>query len=818
MSNRLTSRGVRLAFAMAFMAQFVVSAGPVRSAGNLDMALTYPVRNSVNLLAQTVRPQNAQVKSPTSLTGTWQTLTTSNSQLPGNYVVSLASDFQQNILAGTMPDETECYGGLSTNTREFGLSTIYGGSDIEDIQVSMENPSAHKPTARIITSLPNGDIWFGPLQFYYGISCLTQAPRVLHPDGTFQDVYIPIADLHTLVAIAGDAAGNIWFGSGYGVYVLHPDGSGQSFTSSNSGLVSSYVFALSVDAAQNIWVGTQSGVSVLHTDGTWSTYTTANSGLASNYVRVIRFGVSDAFFGTGEGLSILHADGSWQSYTYQNSGLGTIQTMAIDGAGDVWLGTYYGVRVLHTDGTWQIYNTTNSGLTGNDIRSIIVDAGQNIWFGTWGGGLTEYGKPGSQFDRISMSPSAPMTVELSSLVYITVTLNGATLSDDVRGAQLSISASGLSPATDQPVRLGSLIPASSYRRTISTATGFQFILNLPITSQDVISGEVVIAAFPFYASSVSTHASYRLDDHLLTDSQTNSVYNHLIYPAQTAVGSWGELSSGAYLQTRLAQRQGGIGVALSGSLGDFATVTDAMGHFTFTQIISGTYTAAFSHTLFITAVRPFTVTGSMLTIPPDTGLWAGDMNQSNTVDDMDWYICAAASIPVSDSSFDLNGDRNTDIRDCTIVASNIGRVDMSTTNAPRSGLGSPPLYARSALAQEAASWALTLKPLASGDWSLRSSGVNGFLYASGARLSLPAGAAISSVNLAGGYAGGFLNWHQDGAFLYIVATPGTRYVPMRDTDIAVIHLASATSGSLTVDAQNLIGVQGRTVYLPLSLR
>jgi len=517
---------------------------------------------------------------------------------------------------------------------------------------------------------------------------------------------------------------------------------------------------------------------------------------------------------------VLHADGSWQSYTSANSGLARdqISAMALDNAGDIWLGTYGGVSVLRADGAWQTYTTANSGLGSNYVSGITVDSGQNIWIGTSGGGLSEYGKPGSQFDRISLSPAAPMTVDLSSLVYITVTLNGATLSDNVRGAQLSISASGLSPATDQPVRLGSLIPASSYSRTISTATGFQFILNLPIASQDVLSGEVVIAAFPFYSSSVSTYASYRLDDHLLTDNQANSVYNHLIYPAQTAVGSWGELSSGAYLQTRPAQRHAGISVDLLGSEGEYTALTDAMGHFTFTQIVSGTYTATFSRMLFISAVRPFTVTGSMLNSPLDSGLWAGDMNQSNTIDDTDWYICAAASIPVSDPSFDITGDRSTDVRDCTAVASNIGRSNMSTTDAPRSGLGSPPLYARSALAPEAASWALTLKPLASGDWSLRSSGVNGFLYASGARLSLPAGTAISSVSLAGGYAGGFLNWHQDGAFLYIVATPGTRYVPMRDTDIAVIHLASATSGSLTVDAQNLIGVQGRTVYLPLSLR
>ncbi len=814
MSRELRSQGIRLLFTIALAAQFMASAGAVRSSDNQDTALTYPSENSVKPLVQTVRPQNVPVKSPTTLAGTWQTYTTSNSNLPGNYILGIAEDPNQNLRV-SMQVSYYCGGNPGYDFKSISIS---GGSAIVPIDVSVFAKAANQ-----IAPVANGDIWMGMVYAPNSYNLCNIIPvRVLHPNDSQQDYYPAFSGLigYDVRAIIGDSTGNVWFGTTSGVSVLHPDGTWRSYTSENSGLVSSVVLAINIDSSQNVWIGTNAGVSELHADGNWSSYTTATSGLAYDNVNSIMFSATDVWFGTSNGLSVLHVDGTWQSYTTVNSGLvnNNIQSMVLDGDFNIWIGTPTGLSVLHADGTWQTYTTANSVLGSNNIVRLIQDSGHNIWIGTWGGGLTEYGKLGSQFDRISLSASGPTTVDISSLVYVTVTLNGATSADDISGLQFSMSASGMTPATDQPIRMGSLIPSANFSRTTSTGYAWQFMLSLPVTSHDVINGDGFLAAFPFYASGVSMHGWFRMDDHLLLNHLTDTVYNHINAPQQIAVGSWGDLSSRAYLQTRPAFGQGGIGVDLSGAQGHYTAVTNPTGQLTFTQINSGTYTARLTHALYVAAVRPFTITGSVLTVPPDTGLWAGDMNQDSSVDNTDWYICAAASIPVSDPGFDITLDHSTDVRDCMYVASNIGRADMSTTDAPRTGFGPLPLAAQRAQAPVSTAWTLALAPLASGDWSLRSSGVNGFLYASGSRLSLPYGATVVSVTLSGGFMSGYLNWHQDGSSLYIVATPGTWYVPMRDTDIAVIHLAGATAGQLAVDAQNMIGVPGHTFYLPIGTR
>ncbi len=827
MSNQLTSRGFSLAITMVFIAQFTASAGTVRSADNQDTARTYLGTNAVKPLAQTVLPQNAQVKSPTSLAGTWQTYTTGNSILPGDYVVAMAGDFQENIYASIWSD-SYCFGFpyyvIPMTYPYDGISalTLSGGSALKMYRRYIYGYS-YPPTAQIIVPVSTGDIWYGSIRLNNPSGwCYTLPLRVIHPDGSYEDYQAETGSLigSDVRAIASDGDNNIWIATTMGVSVIHSDGSWQSYTSDNSGLVSNYVVSLGIDAAQNIWFGTNAGVSVLHTNGTWDRYTVSTSGLVNDNVNNIKFSETGTWFGTLNGVSVLHADGTWQSYLPANSGLvnGTIQTMVIDGNGYVWFGTPVGVSVLSADGIWQTFTTLNSGLSSNDVHYMFVDSGQNIWFGTWGGGISEYGKTGSQFDRVSLSASAPTTADISSLVYVTVTLNGATAADNISGLQLSLSANGLTPAMDKPVRLGSMVPSTSFSRTTSTGSSLQFMLSLPVTSHDVISGDGVLAAFPFYASSVSMHGWIRMDDHLLLDHLTNTVYNHINTPQQIAVGSWGDLRTNAYLQTRPALGQGGIGIDLSGAQGHYTAVSDPTGQFTFTQINSGTYMARLTHALYVAAVRPFTITGATLAIPADIVLWAGDMNGDSTVDNTDWYFCAAASIPVSDYSFDINLDRSTDVRDCMYVASNIGRADMSTTDAPRTGFGTFPLAVQTAQAAVSTDWSLTIAQQSGSDWGLRSSGVNGFLYATGARLSLPVNTTVSSITLSGGYAGGFLKWHQDGSSLYIIATPGPYYVPMRDTDIAVIHLTDASSGQLTVDAQNMIGVSGHTFFIPVATR
>jgi hypothetical protein len=69
--------------------------------------------------------------------------------------------------------------------------------------------------------------------------------------------------------------------------------------------------------------------------------------------------------------------------------------LLLDEIDNVWVGTYGGgVSVRHPDGSWRVYDSNNSGLPSDVIRahSIVQDEERNTWIGTehglgvlWGG-------------------------------------------------------------------------------------------------------------------------------------------------------------------------------------------------------------------------------------------------------------------------------------------------------------------------------------------------------------------------------------------------------------------------------------------------
>jgi hypothetical protein len=150
------------------------------------------------------------------------------------------------------------------------------------------------------------------------------------------------------------------------------------------------------------------------------------------------------------------------------------------------------------------------------------------------------------------------------------------------------------------------------------------------------------------------------------------------------------LEGQVYLQGRGSGGWGGTLVALQESGGGtyLTTTTDANGGFAFNQVPSGTYTAHFTHTLFVPGVREgISLSPGVTSTLPLVGLWAGDLDGDGDVDPADWLACAVASLAGSQPPHDLNGDGVTDVRDCTRVLGNIGRPDMPGTNPPGLGLG-----------------------------------------------------------------------------------------------------------------------------------
>lgn len=419
---------------------------------------------------------------------------------------------------------------------------------------------------------------------------------------------------------------------------------------------------------------------------------------------------------------------------------------------------------------------------------------------------------------LTLSINPPPTADVGDLVYIPVSLSDVVTSDDVRGVQLSIRVSNLTafaPAGDQPLHMGDLFPADSLTYTVAVTDGWDFMLTAPFSPTPPISGTGIIVELPFYAQAEGC-VDLTFTNHILTNSNAITI-SHQTTTGQICLIDQGHLVGATYLQSRASGYYADTLVLLEGSRGTYTTTTDATGNFTITDIDSGVYTATFTHPLFVNAIRQdIIITGQMTTTLSEVGLWAGDMNQDGDVDKPDWYVCAAASIPVDDPAFDINGDNVTNIIDCTLVGSNIGRPNMSTTNPPKTGLMVSAQSIDNLSQGNGVSNIVTVQ-LGNGNMLLRAIDVSGQLYATGARLGLPVGATVTSVELRDGFAGGFLRWHQDNDSLYIIAAPHEDNVLTRDTDIVSIHITGGNE--VVIEAANSVGVRTtHLIFLPIVAR
>ena len=67
----------------------------------------------------------------------------------------------------------------------------------------------------------------------------------------------------------------------------------------------------------------------------------------------------------------------------------SVMAMAQTRDGYLWVGTEAGVARF--DGiAFTAYNSTNSGLTDNYVNSLMADGEDNLWAGTWVGGVARF--------------------------------------------------------------------------------------------------------------------------------------------------------------------------------------------------------------------------------------------------------------------------------------------------------------------------------------------------------------------------------------------------------------------------------------------
>lgn len=167
---------------------------------------------------------------------------------------------------------------------------------------------------------------------------------------------------------------------------------------------------LKSDRTGIIWEATSQGLRKF--DGRrWTVYTTSNSPLTSNNVARIVFDRQGNLYAStnpvtgSERGSLLVFDGiNWEIMYTCESAFQWITGIAFDSSNYIWIGILsstsvgveYGGGVRKFDGSiWTSYNISSSQLPSNSVVDVCLDGDQNLWFGTYGGGLAKFDRRNS---------------------------------------------------------------------------------------------------------------------------------------------------------------------------------------------------------------------------------------------------------------------------------------------------------------------------------------------------------------------------------------------------------------------------------------
>lgn len=256
-----------------------------------------------------------------------------NSDLPGNYVLSLAVDQNQTVWVGTYQSGLAAFDGTTWTIYDTTNSDI-PGNDIQSLVVDEQNR-----------------IWVGTkcagLAMYGGLDWMIFDTT----NSNFPANYITALEI--------DGSGDLWAGT-YDNGVAEYDGETWiHYNTDNSDLPGNHILSLHSNGDDSIWIGTTYGLAAFD-HFTWTVYTWANSGLPANQVYAI--------------------ETDWEG----NYWFGT-QGSAISGG------------LVRFDGAvWTRFSTDNSGLPHNFVHALTSDNQGNMWIGTAGGGLSVYQPGGVQ--------------------------------------------------------------------------------------------------------------------------------------------------------------------------------------------------------------------------------------------------------------------------------------------------------------------------------------------------------------------------------------------------------------------------------------
>lgn len=282
-----------------------------------------------------------------------------------------------------------------------GLSR-YDGYSIINYFNQVDNPySINQNFIRVIFQDSKKRIWVGT---YDGI-CLYQPAS-----DDFKNYALPSNT--TIASIVETSDGRIICG-GTQLYILEENADRFSMLPRQD---SEFIISMAIDEKDQMFVSTNR--SIFYYDSSFSKITQINPNYFSGFITGSD-GIIPLFFDSKgllwvgrNGKGVMNIDLSADTARIYDASLlsdGTVRVIAEDKRGRMWLGTEKGVTILNPEGTIEILQqdfVDKNKLNDNAIYAILCDVDDNIWIGTYFGGINVLLKNNEQFHWIEAGYAA----------------------------------------------------------------------------------------------------------------------------------------------------------------------------------------------------------------------------------------------------------------------------------------------------------------------------------------------------------------------------------------------------------------------------
>ncbi|MFS4467465.1 two-component regulator propeller domain-containing protein [Maribacter sp. 2210JD10-5] len=220
-----------------------------------------------------------------------------------------------------------------------------------------------------------------------------------------------------VLSIREDREGKIWLGTNNGITALDPKTNKtinyRHKSNDNNSLQNNYVMEVYPDSKGYLWVITDQGVDRMHLKTkTFKHYALKNGN--KDALREVNY--ASALYEDNQGqLWVGNLSGLWRyseetdeflKHKGENDILANLSVRAIDqdSKGNLLIGAYSGLYVDNFEKKSTVrfrHNPENPySISSNSVHAIFADASENLWFGTWAGGINYLGWSFDSFNHI----------------------------------------------------------------------------------------------------------------------------------------------------------------------------------------------------------------------------------------------------------------------------------------------------------------------------------------------------------------------------------------------------------------------------------